>query len=197
MSYRITFMAVSVIAGVAIGYGAVLVLAMNLNVGTKFIPGIGYLHRVSLSQGPTPRSEIETFQLQATGVDDHMRIFLNNHVVLTTEDPCNLLGQERIPTDECKATRVNRYLVFPRISDNVYLNSQHLRKGVNHLVVELENDIYGYCGMHLGFEIDGVKPTNYITQTPVSPETVRALNEPWDNLSNSICSRRIYQFWLE
>lgn len=197
MKSRLISMIATLVASAAVGFVAVLLLGKNLNGGTIFMPGIGHLHRLSLSQGPTSRSEIDAIQLQTTGADDHMRVFLNNYVTLTTEDPCAVLGQEAIPRDECNATRISRNLQFPKLLKDGYSNTLYPKQGVNHLVVELENDIYAYCTMFLGFQIDGFRPTNYLSQTPVSPETARALNEPWDNLSNSICSRRIYQFWLE
>ena len=170
------------------------------------MPGVGIIHRIALPKGVASRSrDIWSAQLKLEDGDDFVRAYINNYMLVSNERPELLVHWSEIDQERNKAAlQILRTVAVQRGHNRGALQADfHLREGVNHFVIELENRT-GPCAAGFQLRVNDVLIRGYPPTIPASFEetdvlTGRRLVGPTDrrDLTDAVCSRQVLQFELE
>lgn len=175
----------------------------NLKTTEIVIPKIGVLHYLSLPKGVVSRSDIQSFEINIPSADDFVRVFVNNYLVASNENPESLIHFTNLDEDIRKEAKlflqkfaINRGHSLENIRADFYLHD-----GLNHIVIELENGDWGFCNTRYDIRVNGVILQGYPSAVPypqnLPNEMSELLGPTIHGWNNAICSRRIFQFTLK
>jgi hypothetical protein len=135
--------------------------------------GVGRIEVLRLPTHQRQLADIKTFEVAMGGADDYGRVFVNNQLVINTENPAQIFfgGVD----DQTKRRTVER-LAIDR-SDLIVGKSDvrgFLKRGKNFIVVELENSILGSCVTNIDIIVNGIELESFPQMLPeafaVEPE---------------------------
>ena len=156
---RYALIAGSLLASVLIGAAISYEFGKGLKPApTRSATGIG-VGRIEVLRLPTHQrklSDIKTFEVAMSGADDYGRIFVNNQLVINTENPAQIFFGG---VDDQTKRRIVERLAIDR-SDLIVGKSDvrgFLKRGNNFIVVELENSILGSCVTNIDVAVNGIE----------------------------------------
>lgn len=196
----------SIAATVALALAGVVFisqLAIGLKAGrAQTVPVIGRLEHVRLPVGARHLDTIQTFEITMPGAEDYGRVFVNNYVVLSNERPdLTFYEQPKGFTPENTQHSVNRKDLRLGAA-NV---RPHLLRHQNYVIAELENAFLG-CSSNIDIVVNGIRLEHFpqipLDHSYVEPEAVNSeLKSRFEfvtgnGIKHSVCSRRIWEFYL-
>jgi len=193
---RFAAILISVLVGAFVGWFGVAEFGKNLRIVDKVIPGLGIIQRIQLPLGVLSRKDVLSFEIELNDADDFARAYVNNYVSVNTERPGLLVHfSDQDPRSEAQA---GLYAV-QRGHNRGRLKAQYyLRKGYNDVVVELENRT-GPCGTGYILRVNDLVLRGVPASVGDSLDEIKNLADvpASGDLTDVLCSRRIFQFELE
>lgn len=201
------------IVGAAALCGSILAVVAVACLGENFKPGaIGHLDqvgRIEVIRLPATARDLDgirTFSVKMGGADDYGRVFVNNYLVLNTENPDKLFYTDNDPKEKKEAAsklalRRNQFMVGE--AGVVHL----LHRGKNYIVAEVENSLWGACSGGIEVIVNGSLLENFPRGFPdrlsVEEDVMNTgLRKLYDQshvpaVFDALCSRRIFEFQLQ
>ncbi|CAN7592012.1 hypothetical protein LJR161_004340 [Variovorax paradoxus] len=212
---RSWLVAVAVLGALGFGHSAALWQGINFGTSSIDISGIGRLYRVALPSGVRRLEDVRQIEISIPRADDYVRAYFNNYLVINNDDTTGSplfsnvwsgTSQDYWKPDIPAGQRINRNgLLIGRLSINAYL-----RRGWNHLIIELENGPKGYCVVGAEFFVNGKAISGIPPVLPESPSTAlvfvssridqrsdRSKASTATSLDAAMCARVMYQFFLD
>ncbi len=170
------------------------------------VPTYGFVQSVRLPIRARSIDELSSFEVEMDGADDFARVYVNNYLVISTENPNSILlfTPESDPQQQLmKRLAVQRNSPLPGRKDVVGL----LHKGVNTIVFENENSIFGTCSAAIALFANGQRLERFPVRVPIGLYPERAsLFPPVIELfertgaasaaNDILCARRVFVFEL-
>lgn len=205
----------SAAVGLLVGVWAASEYAKNLSASAVEIPGIGKLHRIALPIGVTRFEDVRSIEIEVSEADDYVRVYFNNYLAINNDYPGREVlfsttwgqrGDKAWKPALTAGTRIHRKAdLLGRRNATI-----SLRRGWNHIVVELENGADGYCVVQPRIFVNGTPVGGLPPVLPESAEdalkfvasrrgTESATAELLDgnSLRNALCARAVYQFQVQ
>jgi hypothetical protein len=181
--------------------------------GRGFVPaapvevsGYGFIQTVRLPVGARTMNELTSFEVDMGGADDFARVYVNNYLVVSTENPKAILlfapeldAQQQL----MEQLAVKRNMLPPGRREII----THIRKGTNTIVFENENSIMGTCAARITLFANGKQLERFPVKVPngLYPERASLLPGVIELFERSkrahssddiLCARRIFVFEL-
>ncbi len=214
--HRVAWLLTCLLLGSATGFLSAISLSRNLKASSIAVPGLGQIHRIALPRGVHRRSDIWKFEIRNEAADDFSRVYVNNYIVLSSEQPELFVGinaKEQIDVNESK-TLLQSVLVPRAQPFGKTLVDFHLKTGWNVIVLELDNRI-GPCQTRLEMLVNDELIRGIPSEFPTSFSEIQNLAAgestidvvQWRDgteypvkepvIEDGLCARRIFQFWLD
>ncbi len=202
-----------VLAAFVVTVSALAGLVSALVFGRGFVPaaplaisGYGFVQTIRLPIGARTTNDLTSFEVDMAGADDFARVYVNNYLVVSTENPKAILlfAPELDPQQQLMAhLAVKRNMPAPGRRDVTPL----LHKGTNTIVFENENSIFGTCAAQINLFANGKQLERFPVKVPIGlyPERASLLPGVIDLFERSkavptsddiLCARRIFVFEL-
>ncbi|MDE8762599.1 hypothetical protein PZB21_25845 [Rhizobium sp. CBK13] len=199
---------------ILIGWGA----SLSFVLGSKPEPAamvkidggsIGVIESLRMPIGARSKADINTFQIENAGGDDYARVFVNNYLVLSDENPNKIFYFPAAGIlNEKKRKKFLEMAVDRRENTSGVTDvTAYLKQGYNYIIVENENSTLGACSTGISISVNGQKlegfpksiPVRFTTEAAVlNSELVRRYKEVHlPHLSNALCARRIFSVFLQ
>jgi hypothetical protein len=170
------------------------------------VPTYGFVQSVRLPIRARSINELSSFEVEMNGADDFARVYVNNYLVISTENPNSILlfTPESDPQQQMMTRlAVKRNIPLPGRKDVVGL----LRKGVNTIVFENENSIFGTCSAAIVLFANGQRLERFPVRVPIGlyPERASAFPSAIElfertraapSATDILCARRVFVFEL-
>ena len=205
--------AVQLLVAAVIGMLAAVGVVSNYGIGVRPAPatsvnGFGRFEPIRLPFGSRRLSDIKSFVVRMNGADDYGRVFVNNYLLLDTENPAAIF-YNIFNTDSEKA-KLKQFVDTYSVSRNVYMVGDKdarvfLKEGLNTVVFEVENSLWGTCAGEMDLTVNGqeletfprsVPDALYVEKEVVNSTLLHDFESAGDALNDVLCSRRIFEFWL-
>lgn len=168
------------------------------------VSGYGVIQTIRLPIGARMMDELTAFEVEMGGADDFARVYLNNYLVISTENPKAILlfAPETDAQQELMAhLSVKRNMPAPGRKDMIAL----VRKGTNTIVFENENSIFGACEASITLFANGKKLERFPVKIPnglyperasLSPSVIELFErtKTVPSADDVLCARRIFTF---
>lgn len=199
------------LAGVVIALSALAGVICALVFGRGFHPlapakvdSYGVVQTIRLPVGARTINQLTSFEVEMRGADDFARVYANNYLVISTENPNQILlfAPEKDPQEELMArVSVKRNMPLPGRKEVISV----IRKGTNTIVFENENSIFGACAASMSLFANGKQLEGFPVQVPdgLYPERTSLLPEviglfertkAAPSADDILCARRIFVF---
>jgi hypothetical protein len=170
------------------------------------VPTYGFVQSVRMPMRARSTDELFSFEVEMDGADDFARVYVNNYLVVSTENPNSILmfTPETDPQQQLMTRlAVKRNTPLPGRKDVVGF----LRKGTNAIVFENENSIFGTCSAAISLFANGQRLERFPVKVPIGLYPERAsLSEAVIGLferthaapaaDDILCARRVFVFDL-
>jgi len=164
------------------------------------------LQSIRLPLGARAAEELSSFEVEMNGADDFARVYVNNYLVISTENPgAILLFAPELDEQQQMMARlsVKRNIPLPGKKDV----ASFLHKGINTIVFENENSIFGTCSAAISLFANGKKIERFPVRVPIEfyPERASLLPDAIElferakavpAIDDILCARRIFVFEL-
>jgi hypothetical protein len=194
-------------AAIVIGIGLTSQFGYGLRPASPAdIDGVGHIETIRLPTDARSLAEVTSLVITMPKADDFGKVYLNNFIVVSNEDPERLYYLSR---DENEAKRVsNRFGVLRNLTsksrDPNFVNL--VVAGWNFIVMEVENSFYGECSSSIDIVVNGKRlekfprtlPKNeYAEISAVNPNLLHKFSKAEaGELINALCARRIFAFYV-
>ena len=168
------------------------------------VSGYGVIQKIRLPIGARTMDDLTSFEVEMAGADDFARVYVNNYLVISTENPKAILlfAPEPDTQQELMARlSVKRNMPAPGRKDVIAL----VRKGMNTIVFENENSIFGACEAAITLFANGKKLERFPVKIPnglyperasLSPSVIELFErtKAVPSADDVLCARRIFVF---
>jgi hypothetical protein len=169
-----------IIAAVVVALSALAAVLCAWVFGRGFAPAppveasnYGIIQAIRLPIGARSMDELTNFEVEMAGADDFARVYVNNYLAISTENPKAILlfaPDTDLQQKLMAQLSVKRNMPAPGRRDVI----GYLRKGINTIVFENENSIFGACGASITLFANGKKLERFPVRVPngLYPERV-------------------------
>jgi hypothetical protein len=170
------------------------------------VSSYGFIQTVRLPRGARTTNELTSFEVDMGGADDFARVYVNNYLVVSTENPKAILmfAPELDPQQQLMSRlAVKRNMPAPGRREVIAF----IRKGANTIVFENENSIFGTCASQITLFANGKQLERFPVKVPIGlyPEGASLLpgvielferTKVVPSSDDILCARRMFVFEL-
>jgi hypothetical protein len=205
-AHRFIVLSATGIAAALLGGGLAFEFGKGLRPqDAREIDGLGQIEAIRLPAEARRLADLTSFVINLPGADDYGKVYFNNYLVLSTENPTSLFYNINNP-DAAKKVAIDYGAKRNLITTSADVASRIVSQW-NYIVVENENSALGGCVTSVDITVNGQRlerfprsfPKNaYAELTTLNSVLARKFDQAQVGaIIDALCARHIFAFYVD